>query len=129
VLLANVCVVVVQAWHKAQQASRLPQNMPKGSKEYKVRGAHYCMHAYMPCVCQSTLPFVCQPMLTHIVPVLLANVCVVVAGVAQGAASLPPAEHAEGQQRVPGAGRTLLHACMHAVCVPVDAAVCVPTDA
>jgi hypothetical protein len=57
VLLANVCVVVVQAWQKAS-----PPNMPKGSKEHKVRGAHYCMHACMPCVCQLTLPFVCQPM-------------------------------------------------------------------
>jgi hypothetical protein len=75
------------------------------------------------------LPFVCQPMLTHRVYVLLANVCVVVAGVVQGEPSLPPAEHAEAQQRVQGTGRTLLHACMHAVCVPINAAVCVPTDA
>jgi hypothetical protein len=72
--------------------------MPKGSKEYQVRGVHYCMHVCMPFVYQSMLPFVCQPMLTHIVSVLLANVCVwfwqawlaslpqcvVVAGVVQG---------------------------------------------
>jgi hypothetical protein len=37
-----MCVWFWQAWHKAQ-----PQNMPKDSNEYKVRGANCiaCMHA------------------------------------------------------------------------------------
>jgi hypothetical protein len=56
-------VVVAGVAHKAQHASK-PQNMPKNSKEYKVRGATL-LHAGMPFVYQSMLPFVYQPMLTH----------------------------------------------------------------
>jgi hypothetical protein len=56
------------AWYKAN-----PQNMPKDSKEYKVRRT--LLHACMPFVYQSVLPFVYQPMLTHSVCASCECVC------------------------------------------------------
>jgi hypothetical protein len=108
-----VCDFGRHGWYKAQ-----PQNMPKDSKEYQVRGAHY-----IACI----LPFVYQPMLTHIVSVLLANVCVVVAGVVQVAACLPPAVQAHGEQKeYQVRGATLLHACMPFVSQSMLPLVCQP---
>jgi hypothetical protein len=46
------------AWYKSLLAS-LPQCEPTDSKEYKVRGAHYCMHACMHAVCVPVDAAVC----------------------------------------------------------------------